>query len=105
MDVATRFRRGPRPLFAEQVTNARRWAIAFPPLLLGACVVSVIVQMDGTIHNPWARRIAFIAPWAMLALLPLQMLRLAARVRPRVPDWRTATAYGVLTMISKWAHV
>jgi glycosyltransferase involved in cell wall biosynthesis len=105
MDVATRFRRGPCPLFAEQVTNARRWALGFPLLVLTACVVSAVVQLDGTITNPWARRIAFVAPWVVLALLPLQMLRLAMRVRPRVPDWRTATAYGILTMIGKWAHV
>jgi hypothetical protein len=87
------------------VTNARRWAIGFPLLLVAAFVVSMVVQLDGTIHNPWARRIAFAAPWVVLLLLPLQMLRLAARVRRRVPDWRTATAYGVLTMIGKWAHV
>ena len=38
------------------------------------------------------------------AALPLQMMRLALRVRGRVPDWRTALAYGFLTMIGKWAN-
>jgi hypothetical protein len=33
------------------------------------------------------------------------MARLALRARPRVPHWRTAVAYGVLTMIGKWANV
>jgi hypothetical protein len=39
------------------------------------------------------------------AILPLQMARLALRVRHRVPDGKTALAYGVLTMIGKWANV
>jgi cellulose synthase/poly-beta-1,6-N-acetylglucosamine synthase-like glycosyltransferase len=105
MDVATRFRRGPNPLFVEQVTNARRWAIGFPLIVLAACVASALIQLDGTIQNLWVRRIAFAGPWFVLLFLPLQMLRLALKVRKRIRDWPTATAYGVLTMIGKWAHV
>ena len=47
---------------------------------------------------------AFIAA-CLFALLPLQMLRLSIKVRRRAPDAKTALAYGVLTMIGKWANV
>lgn len=40
----------------------------------------------------------------VMGILPLQMLRMAIRVRKRVPDWRTAFSYGVLTMSGKWAN-
>jgi hypothetical protein len=40
----------------------------------------------------------------LFSALPLQMIRVALRVRKRVPDWRTALAYGFLTMIGKWAN-
>jgi hypothetical protein len=40
----------------------------------------------------------------LFSALPLQMLRIASNVRPRVSDGRTALAYGFLTMIGKWAN-
>jgi hypothetical protein len=37
--------------------------------------------------------------------LPLQVFRLAIKVRRRVDGPRTALAYGVLTMVAKWANL
>ena len=48
---------------------------------------------------------AGIAAGILLLALPVQVLRIAARVRPRARSWRDAIACGVFTMLSKWAHV
>jgi hypothetical protein len=54
-----------------------------------------------TRHAGWTMLAAGIA----LAAVPAQMVRLALQARRRLPDWKTALAYGVLTMIGKWANV
>ena len=41
----------------------------------------------------------------LVLTLPLQMLRIATRVRKRAGSNRNAIAYGILTMLSKWADV
>jgi glycosyltransferase involved in cell wall biosynthesis len=44
--------------------------------------------------------------WTVLTLfMPLQAARLAVKAKRRLPSWKTAAAYGTLTMIGKWAHV
>jgi glycosyltransferase involved in cell wall biosynthesis len=44
--------------------------------------------------------------WTALSpLMPLQMLRLAIKIRPRLQNWKDAAAYGILTMMGKWGHV
>ena len=89
-DVATRF--GQHGLFVRQVESARRWAVGWP-------VVIVLFAALGLV----AKQLALLAVIAALAL-PAQMLRIAIRARRRVSDWRTALAYGVLTMIGKRAN-
>ena len=46
-----------------------------------------------------------VASGLVALVLPLQMLRLAAKIRKRVDGPRTALAYGVLTMVAKWADL
>jgi hypothetical protein len=94
MDVATRF--GQHGLFRNQVNSARLWAIGWPGAVAAAAVAGAIAF--GTTGFLLAGSVA-------AAALPLQMARLALRTRHRVSDWKTATAYGVLTMIGKWANV
>jgi glycosyltransferase involved in cell wall biosynthesis len=109
MDVATRF--GDRGLFVKHVHSARRWAVDWTVLVIVFATVGPLVS--------WLRARAFGQDGAqlgmrvgvglamagvLLAALPLQMLRVAFRIRKRVPDWRTALAYGFLTMIGKWAN-
>ena len=35
----------------------------------------------------------------------LKICRSSIKIRPRVPDWKTALSYGVLTMVGKWANL
>ena len=95
MDVATRF--GQRGLFVGHVESARRWAIAWPVAVVTVAGAAALA----TRHAGWALLAAALA----FAALPLQIARLALKQRRRVPDWKTALAYGVLTMIGKWANV
>jgi hypothetical protein len=46
-----------------------------------------------------------IASTLIALVMPLQVLRLAAKVRKRVDRPRTALSYGVLMMVAKWADV
>ena len=102
-DVATRF--GGRGLFVKQVQSARLWAVHLP---LTVAVIFVL-----TLINYWslgagpARAFGHAGLWAGLVALawPLQAVRLAFKIRRRVPDWKTAIAYGALTMIGKFASV
>ena len=110
MDVATRF--GQQGLFVKQVKSARFWAIDWPIVVLLLGLATWVVwrfgpMQQGTLDQglAWRVGIAALLLVGAVALLPLQMLRLALKVRPRVPDWKTALAYGVLTMIGKWANV
>jgi glycosyltransferase involved in cell wall biosynthesis len=95
MDVATRF--GHEGLFVKQVDSARRWTIGWPVAVVLVSLASAAVMRRAS----WTLLAAVI----VLAALPLQMARLAVNVRPRVPNWKTALGYGVLTMIGKWANV
>jgi glycosyltransferase involved in cell wall biosynthesis len=104
MDVATRF--GHRGLFVEHVASARRWAVQWPLVVLvtfavGLAVLSAVLLSTSPAHAVVGG--ALLAGIVALAL-PLQMLRIAIRTRRRTPDWRTALAYGFLTMIGKWAN-
>jgi cellulose synthase/poly-beta-1,6-N-acetylglucosamine synthase-like glycosyltransferase len=108
MDVATRFRRGKDGLFVSQVSNARRWVFGFPIAVAAAWILTTWIvtdSMGGMRNGPFAARVGLIPAFLVVGVLPLQMLRLALKLRKRVPDWRTAIAYGVLTMVGKWAHV
>jgi GT2 family glycosyltransferase len=95
LDILTRFP-GEDRLFSQELRRARAWGIGWPlavvPLGLAA----------GLIAGP-----AVGATIEVLALLtlPLQMARLAWKVRKRVEGPRTALAYGVLTMVGKWANL
>jgi glycosyltransferase involved in cell wall biosynthesis len=103
MDVATRF--GRQGLFVKQVRSARAWAIGWPVVVVLAFVMSRPLFLARGLGDVRATNAAANVAELVAALLPLQMLRLALRVRRRVPDWKTALGYGVLTMIGKWANV
>jgi len=95
LDVATRF--GQHGLFVKQVRSARLWAIGWPFTVVLSTVIAALLSRSIV----WTLIVAAIA----LIVLPLQMLRLAARMRRRVEGWKTPLAYGAMTMIGKWANV
>jgi cellulose synthase/poly-beta-1,6-N-acetylglucosamine synthase-like glycosyltransferase len=108
-DVAERF--GHRGLFVKMVRSARWWAVDWTVLVLVFAVVGPLFTWLVALGSARERsRLALrfgigLGMAAILfAALPLQMVRVAARVRRRVPDWRTALTYGCLTMIGKWAN-
>jgi hypothetical protein len=95
LDILTRFP-GRDRLFADELRRARVWGIGWPLAVIGAGVAG------GLIGGPWAG----VAAAGLAALtLPLQMARLAWKVRRRVDGPGTAIAYGVLTSIAKWANL
>ena len=103
-DVATRF--GQHGLFVRQMRSARFWAVEWTALVAIMFVLGVINYLTPPFRAPlgYALRWSFFYAAVVAAALPLQVIRVAVRVRKRAPDWRTALAYGVLTMIGKWAN-
>ena len=85
---------GPGPP-ARQVNAARLWAVVWPlSVLAGGCA-------GWRLGGPTAG----LALAGLFALaLPAQVLRIAAKIRPRVRA-REAFAYGLLMMASKWANL
>ena len=95
LDIHTRFP-GEDRLFAAELRRARVWGIGWPSALVLGGLVGWLV--GGPMLG--------LALVGLVALtLPLQMARLAFKVRKRVDRPRTAIAYGVLTTISKWVNL
>jgi GT2 family glycosyltransferase len=95
LDILTRFP-GEDRLFADELGRARLWGIGWPSAVIGVGVAGWLA--GGT----WA----CVGAAGLVALtLPLQMARLAWKIRRRVDGPGTAVAYGVLTSIAKWANL
>ena len=99
-----------RACSSSRCTSARWWAFDWPVLVLTFAVVGPLATWLIAMGSAAARP-PRVAPGDRaghggdsVSALPLQMIRVALRVRKRVPDWRTALAYGFLTMIGKWAN-
>ena len=95
LDIATRFP-DENNVFAKSLVRDRAWAIGWPLVVVVACIVGWLIAGTAGV---------LIAGGLAVLLLPLQVLRLAAKVRGRVNTSRTALAYGALTMIAKWADL
>ncbi len=95
LDVTTRFPGEPR-LFVEELTRARRWGAGLPAAALAAGAVA------GLAIGP-AAGLGVVGVAAMA--YPLQVLRLAYKIRPRVVDAPTALAYGYHSTVAKWANL
>ncbi len=95
LDVTTRFPGEPR-LFVAELKRARLWGAGLPAM---AAIGGLGV---GALAGP----LAGLGVAVGLALLyPLQVVRLARKVRPQVADARTAMAYGYHTTTAKWANL
>jgi GT2 family glycosyltransferase len=101
MDVATRF--GSQGLFVKQTRSARWWGQVWT---IGLCAVWILAaalavfRLNGHIVELFAL-IAVV--WT--SLLPLQVVRIARGIRIRAGGWFSALAYGIFTMIAKWANL
>jgi len=95
LDILTRFP-GKDRLFEKDLKRSRLWGIGWPLAVIGAGI------FGGLVGGPVGGLVAL----ALMALtLPLQMVRLAIKIRKRVDGLRTALAYGALTMVGKWANL
>ncbi len=95
LDILTRFP-GKDQLFARDLNRSRLWAIGWP---FGVIAVGVAgLAIGGPV-------VALVAALLAASTLGLQILRLAIKIRPRVDTPRTALAYGMLTMVAKWANL
>ena len=95
MDVAVRFEKG-EGAFSRQVSSARLWAVGWP---------LVVLAITGTAWALGGWRVAGLTAVLTLAALPMQMARVGVKGFRKCGDARTAVAYGVLMMLSKWAHL
>jgi cellulose synthase/poly-beta-1,6-N-acetylglucosamine synthase-like glycosyltransferase len=106
MDVATRFAKGPEPLFLKQVKSARAWAVGWPIAFVASLFFSVgtsvlIAALGGSV---WLSALCSLAV-LVVGLLPLlQILRIARGSLRRAGNLRAALIYGTLTLIGKWAN-
>jgi GT2 family glycosyltransferase len=95
LDILTRFP-GKDRLFAADLKRSRAWGIGWP---LGVIGLGVAAGLAGGLA------LGLVVAGLAGLTLPLQMLRLAVKIRKRVDGPRTAPAYGVLTMVGKWANL
>jgi GT2 family glycosyltransferase len=94
LDIVTRFSDTDN-YFGRGLTRSRVWAIGWP-------LSMVLAGLAGwAISGAW---LGLLGVALVLLAMPLQMLRIAAKIRRRVDSPRTALAYGVLIMIAKWAE-
>jgi glycosyltransferase involved in cell wall biosynthesis len=96
LDVITRFAKEPGGPFRRQVRSARFWTLGW----LGALFTS------GVAGALLSRPAVGAAIAGIVALtLPVQALRIAARIRPKAGSIRSAMAYSALTIIGKWGEL
>jgi GT2 family glycosyltransferase len=95
LDIATRFP-GEDKLFVAALIRARVWGIGWPLVVVVAGLIGWL--MAGAVG-------ALVGGGLAILLMPLQVLRLAAKIRKRVDGPRTALAYGTLTMVAKWGDL
>jgi GT2 family glycosyltransferase len=96
LDTVTRFGRGPTGPFRKVIRSARIWAVGWP----------LVVILGGVLAAALGGTAVGLAIAGVLALaLPVQMARVARRVRPLADGPVSALAYGVLTMLGMWPQV
>jgi GT2 family glycosyltransferase len=95
LDILTRFPEGDR-VFARDLVRCRAWGLGWPS------AVAAIGLMAGL---AWGPAIGVGAAGLLALALPLQMARLALKVRGRVDGPGSAAAFGVLNMVAKWANL
>ncbi len=120
MDVVARFSRGRDGLFVGQVRSARAWVIWIPAVVIGSFALMGIVRglrliSSTRVGNAGEGDVvivnAIVVGWfaagivCVPAIYCVQAVRMAARCRRRVETWRIAIAYGVLTMVGKFASI
>ncbi len=93
-DVARRFP-GPAGPYLRRIVSDWAWGVAVP----SASALASALGPAALGGSPAACGLA------VLLVYPLQALRLALAIRPRTPDARTALAYALGNLASKWAHL
>ena len=96
MDVARRFEKSGDGMFSRQIQSARVWGIGWP---IAALLVTIVAL---TVYG-W--KACLILAICALAILPVQIVRVAVKSLPRCGDTKTAFAYGVFMMLEKWANL
>jgi GT2 family glycosyltransferase len=94
LDVATRF--GSQGLYVRHARSTLLWAFGWPAFVLLGSIIA------GFVLGP---RWGAIMVVVLILTLPLQMLRVGLGIRKRAGSFSNAIAYGILTMLSKWADV
>lgn len=97
-DVSTRF--GQHGLYVRHVKSARLWALWLPAVIV-ACLAGSL-----SLYGKKNLLISGLILTAMLlAVYPLQWVRIGRVARRRTGNLRDAAMYGLLTLIGKWANL
>ena len=96
MDVASRFEKSSGGMFSRQIRSARIWGIGWP-------ITAILVTFAAMAIYGWQASI--IAAICSLAILPMQIVRVAVKSLQRCGDTRTAFAFSVFMMFEKWANL
>jgi len=94
LDVNRRFEVGGERIFGKMVRSATIWALGWPIAVIAAGLIALVIR---------GPRAGLIAAAVVLAALPLQMVRLSVKAFWGGMPPRVALAFGVMTMLSKWA--
>ncbi len=101
-DVATRFARGNNGLFVKQTRSTQVWVLFPVVVLLVFAFVWVPARAVKDAQTAWLA--ATIATLLVAFIWPMQVLKIAlGQRRKRQAPWGDALAYGLLTMIGKFA--
>jgi cellulose synthase/poly-beta-1,6-N-acetylglucosamine synthase-like glycosyltransferase len=91
LDVASRF--GNQGLFGAHIRSTRMWAYGWPSLVILGGVAARL---------PFGKVAGAVVALLLALILPMQMARVAMRMRGKTGSIRDAIAYGFLTMLGKW---
>lgn len=96
MDLSIRHGFASDSPYVHYIQRARLWGLYLPTLALA---LGLIV---GLIYKIW---IGFLVIALIFLIYPLQLVRVALRLRGQGVSWGTALAYGWFMIISKWAEL
>lgn len=102
LDVCFRFPQG-RPVFLKHCVSVWVWTLGWLLALVAAGLAGYLGWVQ-TGDHVWPIAGGVVA-LAILALVPLQMLRIARKGRGRGLGMRDALGYGWLTMLGKWGQL
>jgi GT2 family glycosyltransferase len=96
MDLYARLGFANDPYYGHAIRSVRIWTIGWASAVFVGAYAGLLL---------FGHAAALAACLLVFSLLPLQAIRIALKVRSKSIDWRTALAYGTLTIVGKWPQL